>query len=139
MIRIMRRGVIITLLIAILAVFAACLSENEVKMTFVNESDALLCFNLSSEYGASGDFCDKIKPRATSVWRPGCSTSGERPVTVVLTVGPGGREVYNRTATCNEWEDALATFIIKQSGDELVVSDSLPSKLDTPVSNRDSN
>ena len=101
-------------------------------MTYDNESEALLCFNLTSEYGANGTFCDEIKPRATSVWRPGCSTSGERPVTVVLNAGQGGREIYNRTATCNEWEDALATFIIKQSGDELVVSDSLPDGSPSP-------
>ena len=134
------RSVFITLLLGSIIVFAACwLSENDVKLTFINSSDSLLCFNLSSSAAATGDFCGEVKPRGTTAWIPGCSPSGDQPITVVLTVGPGGREVYNRTATCNEWEDALATFIIKQSGDELVVSDSLPSELDTPISNRDSN
>ncbi|MCH7999955.1 MAG: hypothetical protein IIA91_10805 [Chloroflexi bacterium] len=135
----MMHPILIALLLGCVVIFAACLTENDVKMTFVNESDALLCFNLSSEYGASGTFCDKIKPRATSVWRPGCSTSGERPVTVVLNAGQGGREVYNRTATCNEWKESGAKFTIEQRGDEFVVTDSLPSELDTPISNRDSN
>ena len=134
------RPILVALLLGSVIVFAACwLSENDVKLTFINSSDSLLCFNLSSEYGASGDFCDEIKPRATSVWRPGCSTSGERPVTVVLNAGQGGREIYNRTVTCNEWKESGAKFTIEQSGDELVVSDSLPSELNTPISNRDSN
>ncbi len=134
------RSVFIALLLGSIIVLSACwLNENEVKMTFVNSSDSLLCFNLSSSSAATGDFCGEVKARGKSVWRPGCSPSGDQLITVVLTVGPGGREIYNRTATCNEWEDALATFIIKQSGDELVVSDSLPSELDTPINNRDSN
>jgi hypothetical protein len=123
----MRRGVFIALLLSSIIVLAACLyNDNDVKLTFVNSSDSLLCFNLSSSAAATGDFCGEVKPRGTTAWIPGCSPSGDQLITVVLTVGPGGREVYNRTATCNEWEDALATFVIKQSGDEFFVADSLP-------------
>ncbi len=136
----MMRSVFIALLLGSIIVLAACwYNDNDVKLTFVNSSDSLLCFRLSSAGAARVDFCDEVKPRGRSAWIPGCSPSGDQPITVVLTVGPGGREIYNRTATCNEWEDALATFIIKQRGDELVVSDSLPSELNTPISNRDSN
>ena len=113
-------------------IFAACLTENEVKMTFVNSSDSLLCFNQSSEYAATGDFCNEIKPRATSVWRPGGSPSGERPVIVVLNAGPRGREIYNRTATCNEWKESGAKFTIEQRGDEFIVTDSLPDGTSSP-------
>lgn len=130
--RIMRRGVFIALLLGSIIVLAACLNEKDVKLTFVNSSDSLLCFNLSSSAAATGDFCGEVKARDTSVWRPGCSPSGDQLRTVVLTVGPGGREIYNRTATCNEWENALATFTIKQSGDELVVTDSLPDGSPSP-------
>ena len=134
------RPILVALLLGSVIVFTACwLSDNDVKLTFVNSSDSLLCFRLSSAGAARVDFCDEVKPRGTTAWIPGCSPSGDQLITVVLTVGQGGREVYNRTATCNQWEDALATFIIKQSGDELVVTDSLPSQLDTPISNRDSN
>ena len=123
----MMHPILIALLLGCVIVFSACwLNENEVKLTFVNSSDALLCFNLSSAAAARGEYCDEVKPRGTTAWIPGCSPSGDQLITVVLTVGPGGREVYNRTATCNEWEDALATFIIKQSGDEFFVADSLP-------------
>ncbi len=130
--RIMRRGVFITLLLGWVIVSAACLNERDIKMTFVNSSDSLLCFDVSSADAAAGGPCAEVKPRGTSVWRPGCSQSGEEPLTVVLSVPPGGREIYNRTATCNEWENALATFIIKQGGDELVVTDSLPDGSPSP-------
>ena len=120
------RSILIALLLGCIIIFAACVREDTVKMTFVNESDALLCFNLSSAAAARGEYCDEIKPLATSVWRPECSWSGEQRHTIVLSLGQGGREVYNRTATCNEWEESGAKFTIEQRGDELVVTDSLP-------------
>ena len=129
----MMRSVFIALLLGSIIVFAACwLNDNDVKLTFVNSSDSLLCFDLSSAGAARVAFCDEVKPRGTTAWIPGCSPSGDQLITVVLTVGQGGREIYNRTATCNEWEDSLATFIIKQSGDELVVTDSLPDGTSSP-------
>ena len=122
----MMRSILVALLLGCVIVFSACwLNENEVKLTFVNESDVGLCFNLSSSSAATGDFCGEVKARGKSVWRPGCSRPGEEPITVVLSVGPGGREIYNRTATCNEWEESGAKFTIEQRGDELVVTDSL--------------
>ena len=120
------RSILVALLLGCVIVFSACwVNENEVKLTFVNESDVGLCFNLSSSSVATGDFCGEVKARGKSVWRPGCSPSGDQPITVVLSVGPGGREIYNRTATCNEWEESGAKFTIEQRGDELVVTDSL--------------
>ncbi len=128
------RSILIALLLGSVIVFAACwlIDGNTVKMTFVNDSDALLCFNLSSSAAATGDLCGEVKARDTSVWRPGCSPSGEHPITVVLSVGPGGREIYNRTATCNEWEESGAKFTIEQRGDELVITDSLQDATPSP-------
>ncbi len=126
------RPILVALLLGCAIVFASCLAENTVKMTFVNSSDSLLCFDLSSESAARGDFCDEIKPRGTTVWRPGCSQSGEEPLTIVLTIGQGGSEIYKRTATCNEWEESGAKFTIEQRGDELVATDSLPDAIPGP-------
>ena len=127
------RPILVALLLGCVIVFAACwLSENRVKLSFVNDSDELLCFNLSSADAAGGDYCDEVRPRRTSVWRPECSPSGNQPLTVVLSLGPGGREVYNRTATCNEWEASGAKFTIEQRGDEFVVTDSLPDSTPSP-------
>ncbi len=126
------RPILVALLLGWVIVSAACLDERTIKLTFVNSSDSLLCFNLSSAAAARGDTCGEVKPRGTTVWRPECGQAGEQPLTVVLSVPPGGREIYNRTATCNEWEDAQATFIIKQRGGELVVADSLPDAITNP-------
>lgn len=127
------RPALVALLLSCSLVFSACggslFSENTVKMTFANESDSLLCFNLSSAGAARADYCDEIKPNGTSVWRPGCDKAGKQPITVVLTLGPGGSEIYNRTAECNTWEESGAEFTIEARGDEFVVTDSLPDYL----------
>ena len=126
MTRILRFGVFITLGIVI---FTACgLSfgpdDHPIKLTFINTSDSLLCFN-SHGFG----FCDEVKPRDTSIWRPGCGSgkgAGRNPITVVLSAHEEGIKIYQRTATCNEWEDSGGTFLIKQRGDDFIVTDSLP-------------
>jgi len=100
-----------------------------IKLTFVNETDSLLCYGSSSADAASG--CQEVKARRTTVWRPGCGTTGKLPMSVVLTLGQGGAEVYNRTATCNEW-DSGGKFVIEQAGDDFVVTDSLPGSVPGP-------
>jgi hypothetical protein len=128
------RPILVALLLGSVIVFSACwlIDGQTVKMTFVNETDSLLCFNLSSAAAARGEFCDEIKSHGTSVWRPECGQAGKQPLTVVLSLGPGGREIYNRTATCNEWEASGARFTIERRGDELVVTDSLPDSTPGP-------
>src|SRR3990172_6101301 len=113
------RPILIALLFGSAIVFAAaCLIDGHTgKMTFINESDSLLCFDLSSAGAARGDICDEVKPHGTTVWRPECGQAGKQPLTIVLTVGQGGPEVYNRTATCDEWEASGAKFNIEQRGD----------------------
>src|SRR3972149_2129167 len=129
-------SILVALLLGGLIVGVGCLDEalgeRHIKLTFINSSDSLLCFNLSSAEAARGDSCGEVKSRRTSVWRPRCSPSGSEPLTVVLSLGPGGREVYNRTATCDEWEASGAKFTIEQRGDELVVTDSLPDSTPSP-------
>ncbi|MEX0800348.1 MAG: hypothetical protein WD379_03945 [Dehalococcoidia bacterium] len=131
------RQILVASLLGCAVVFSACqfgvFSENRVKMTFVNESDELLCFNLSSAAAARGGYCDEVKPNGTSVWRPGCDGAGRQPITVVLTLGPGGPELYNRTATCNDWKESGAEFTIEPRGQELVVTDTLPDYLPGPT------
>lgn len=110
--------------------FDEALGNRRIKLTFINTSDSLLCFN-SPGLG----FCDEVKPRGISFWRPGCGSgkgAGQIPLTVVLSAHEEGIKIYQRTATCNEWEDAGATFIIKQRGDEFIVTDSLPDGTPSP-------
>ncbi len=44
---------------------------------------------------------------------------------MVITVKATGHEIYNRTASCGEWVDAKARFVIEQVGDEFIVTDNL--------------
>ena len=110
-------------------VSGGCFSEMTAHMRFVNSTDSNLCVNL--RIGAPEQYCNEIKAHTTARWNPECSRT--QPISVVLTVGPGdvGRLIYNKTLPCIEWEDADATFIIKQVGDEFVVTDSVPSEPDT--------
>lgn len=119
----------LALLFATAGVFAACWSVDtgaQAKLTFVNESDARLCFNVEQP---SPEYCNDVKPHGTSVWRPGCGygeRAEERNATAVLTVAETGREIYKRTATCKEWNESGGRIVIEESGGELIVTDSLP-------------
>ena len=106
-------------------------------MRFVNSSDSNLCVGLSP--GQPEKYCTEIKAHTTARWNPQCSRT--QPISVVLTVGPGdvGRLIYNKTLPCIEWEDADATFIIKQVGVEFMVTDSLPSEADATPDRTQSN
>ncbi len=142
------RSVLVASLLGCAIVLTACglttfPDEHPLKLTFINTSDSLLCFNTS---GTGVGYCDKVNPRGISFWRPGCGSGKgavRNPITVVLTVKQGDqrvvltekegeRRIYQRTATCKEWEDSGGTFIIKQRGDELVVTDSLPDATSSP-------
>ncbi len=122
------------LILGLLGAKGDCFAELIAEMRFVNSTDSDLCVNLDEP---SAEYCRVIKAHTTAGWNPECART--QPITVVLTVGHTGPVIYTRTAPCIEWEDADATFIIKQVGDEFVVTDSLPSELDTPASSRDSN
>ena len=122
------RPILVALLLGSIIVFAGCF-EPMVKLSFENNSDSDLCFNLTK--GIPG-YCSKVDARATTVWRPGCDNPETTTLTIVLSVAQGRREIYNRTATCNEWDASGAKFTIEQRGDELVVSDSLPDSTPSP-------
>lgn len=130
----MGRIFLVAFLLGILVVGIGCLDEalgeRHIKLTFINSTDSLLCFNTSGAV-----FCDEVKPRDTSFWSPGCGIgkgAGQNPIAVVLTAKEGERRIYERTATCNQWEDSGGTFIIKQVGDEIIVTDSLPDSTSSP-------
>lgn len=127
------RSVLVASLLGCVIVLTACgltsPDEHPVKLTFINSSDSLLCF------GTPVVSCDEVKPRGISVWAPGCGSgrgAAQNPIAVVLTVKEGGRRIYERSATCNEWEDSGGTFIIKQRGDEFIVTDALPDGTSSP-------
>lgn len=129
-------------LVVLVLIFAiACSNPERAQMTFVNTTVVDVCFHPSSVTGLSGRIaesedltalgrlCDEIKPQAVSRRDTGCGygeNSRNRRVTVSLTEGLKGQTIYEKTASCFEWQDANATFIIKQIDGEFVVTDSLP-------------
>ena len=130
MTRIVRRGLFITFLIAILAVSTACwLKHESLQFNYDNRTGSLLCSYGSPADAASGRCLADIDPLAEKTWGRGC---GDGPgaekarITVIITVKEGGRQIYNRTAECRVWQDSDRTFVIEQRGGEFLVADSLP-------------
>ncbi len=135
------RGPMVASLLLASLLAGACISNpEEVEMNFVNTSEVSLCFHPSSASGRVGEIadamdvavggrmCAEVKPRAASTQLTGCgygAAARTNLVTVRLTAGPGGTNIYERTAPCFEWQDAHATFIIKRTDGELRVTDSL--------------
>jgi hypothetical protein len=103
----------------------------EVKFTLDNRADAAVCYYASPE-DASGAACGRyVEPRSEAAWDPDCgegykSDVDSSPISVIITVKETGRQIYERTATCGEWNDTDRRFVIEQEGDEFIVTDSLP-------------
>ena len=98
-----------------------------VEMTFENRTDSSLCLYGSTD-AAGTDACSEIKANGRTTWDTGCGYGDKarsNEVTVVLTVGEDGPTIYAKTATCDQWLDADATFVIRESGGDLAVSDNL--------------
>ncbi len=119
-----------TPLILILAGFGCW--QQDVLFTFDNRTDAVLC-----EYGslnqAAAETCRaELEPQTETRWGRDCDAQRSRPITMIIAVKQGGRQIYNRTATCGEWQDSDRRFVIEQEGDGFIVTDSLPDFIPSP-------
>lgn len=112
--------------------FVAC--DPGIGITIVNESNSVVCWYSSGNYGDGDERPDPTDPdEPCSLVAPG-ETRGPSVVLchsgntkwVVLTLGKDGHEIYARAATCGEWEDSGATVTVEQIDGEFVVGDSLP-------------
>ena len=129
----MRVNFFVLLLLFLLAGSCGPFERHHFEVTFINTTDALVCFEgAPGQFGEFGGKClDQIDAGATTSWDLDCESETDNRA-VRLTIGPGGTEIYSRTAACGDWRDSDATFIIKQVGDELVVTDSLPEDAGSP-------
>lgn len=103
--------------------------RSEVNLQFVNNTDSLLCYFPNSEEAAAERFCEEVSPQKKRSWAPECGPGEDANLTataVVLTVGLGGEVIYNRTATCKQWNDSGAKITIDRRDGKFVVTDSLP-------------
>lgn len=133
------RPILVALLLGCIIIFAALtacwLKSEDVRFTFDNRTDSLLCYYLSPEAASSARRLQEVKPLAETAWTPGCGSGPgveKNPITVVLTVKQGGRQIYNRTAECRVWQNSDRTFVIEQEGDEFIVTDSLQDASPSP-------
>lgn len=136
--RICWRAVFIALLMGIGAISAACwmnLNHEEVRLTFDNRTESLLCYSPSPEDASAARCSQELRPLAQTAWRPGCGYgehADELPLTVILTVREGGRLIYQRTEECRIWQASDGKFVIEQRGDDFVVTDPLTGTTPSP-------
>jgi len=127
MTRILRRGVFITLCIVIFVASTACFLKNvDVQFTFDNRTGSLLCYYSSPEVASTGRCLNEVDTLAETTYIDGCGDGSgveKNPISVILTVKQGGRQIYNRTAECRVWQDSDRTFVIEQRGADFVVTD----------------
>ena len=127
----------VVLSVCALAILSACdlTPDTQAKLTFVNNTDTVMCYYPDAA-DPTGEDCGEVRERKETVWRPKCA-SGRRVdtagTTVVLTVGRGGREIYNRTATCKLWNVSGGRIVIDQRNGEFIVTDALPSTTFAPT------
>jgi len=110
-------------------------SEMEVEFTFDNRTDALLCFDSSAKDASEAECSAEVRPLKKTTWVPGCGYGTEAdkiPLTVVLTVKEGGRQIYQRTEECRIWQKSSRKFIIEQRGEDFVVTDPLTGTTPSP-------
>jgi len=129
-------AVLTALLAGTVAVSAACwFNSEDIEFSIDNRTDAVVCYYPSHEDALAATCLQEAKPRSTTLWVPGCGDgpgADTIPVTVVLTVKEGGRQIYQRTEECRIWQESDRTFVIEQEGDEFVVTDPLTGATPSP-------
>ena len=132
----MTRSILVMLLVGTVAVSAACwLKIEEVDFSFENLTDAPLCVYTSHEDAAASRCVSEVKPADDRKLTVGCGDGPgveDAPITVVLTVKEGARQIYQRTEECQVWQGSERTFVIEQRGDEFVVTDPLTDATPSP-------
>ena len=131
-----QRAALMALLAGIVAVSAACwLNHEEVKFTTDNRTDSPLCYYRSPEDASAAECLAEARPQKTTAWWPGCGYGADAdkiPLTVVLTVKEGGRQIYQRTEECRTWQASARKFFIDQRGGDFVVTDPLADTTPSP-------
>jgi hypothetical protein len=122
-----------TLIVFAAGIVAGCgRGPADVAFTFDNRTDAILC-DYTSPPDATAARCNtELKPQAATGGGRDCDNQESRPVRVIITVKQGGRQIYDRTASCGAWADTKRRFVIEQRDGEFIVTDSLPNSTAGP-------
>jgi len=118
----MRAGVVF-LLFAMFSVLAtAC--DPGIGITIVNRTASKICWYESEKEVGNPKWCADVQPGQTVEYSTICTSDWQQ--LVLLTIGAYGPQIYKRSATCGEWEQSGARVTVTQSGEEFIVTDSLP-------------
>ncbi len=121
----------VALLAPLLMVVLACGPAN-VGFTFDNRSGSPLCEYPSPEDARGARCLTELDPNSETRGGRDCDGRNSRLVTVIITVKEDGQQIYNKTASCGEWEKSKGRFVIEQVGDDYVVTDGLLMPTPTP-------
>jgi hypothetical protein len=113
-------------------VFVSGCGSASVLFTFDNQTGARLCEYANREGVAAARCLAEIRPRAETKWGRDCDNLSNRPIRIIITVKDGGRVIYDRTASCGEWNDTERRFVIEQDGNEFMVTDSFSDSMPAP-------
>jgi hypothetical protein len=119
----MRKFVFVAIVSLLIATSACDENNQRTRLTFVNSSDVSLCFGVTV---VDPQLCSEVKPHSTSSKKTDCYGS----MKVVLIRRDGTQALYTKNATCDEWQGSGGTFIIKQEGEGVSITDSLPEASD---------
>ena len=114
-----------SLLTTIVAVVLAACGPEFVGFTFDNRSTATLCDYMYPEEIVSALCLTEIAPHSKKKSGRDCDADASRPIRVIIVTKRERRIIYDRTASCGEWDKSKRRFVIEQVGDDFVVTDSL--------------
>ena len=95
-----------------------------ITITIENETDQMICAQPSISWVGHDPCYHEVPPRSSSDWGDICAR--DMTSAIVLTVGVGDDVIYQRSATCGEWEDSGAKITVTKADGEFEVTDSLP-------------
>jgi hypothetical protein len=93
---------------------------------FKNETQMPLCYYSSPGDVERADCLARIGALADKSWGYHCGDGSEardNAIQLIITTGPAGPVIYDRTEKCRTWQDSNRTFVIRQDGDEFAVTD----------------
>src|SRR3990170_7159538 len=103
-----QRIAFIAVSVSVALLLTACwFKHEEVEFSFENRTESLLCYYPSVEDAAAAPCVQEVEAHATTAWLPGCGYGKDAdkiPVTVILTVKEGKRQIYKRTEECRMWQ-----------------------------------
>jgi hypothetical protein len=108
----------------ILGIAMASCGPASVSFTFDNRTDAVLCAYPHPDDAATARCLVEVQPQSKGHSGRDCDDRNDRRVRVLLVVKDSRSVIYDRTASCGEW-NGHGTVVIQQDGPALTVTDQL--------------